>query len=117
MKRILVALSLILLAFGASAETILLSPTAGSGSTKVFYNIPNDAGLSLTLYAQPNYVTQNLVVNGTSFTGPNKSPAILKDAAGDAVTLTTSYTSYTKCSGGHPVCYTYWTLHGVSIVR
>ena len=113
--KYLIALVLSAFASFASAETIALAPTPGFGALKEFFNVPNDAGATVTIYSNNQYPTQYLYLDGVMYSGPNASPAVMTDALGHTVTLTTSYTSHTTCRIHR--CVTLWVLQGTSITR
>jgi hypothetical protein len=116
MKKLLLALALV--ASIAQAETITLAPTPGFGALKEFFNIPNDAGLTVTIYSNIAYPTQYLYLDGVMYSGPNQGISVMSDGIGHSLTLTTTYTSHTTCGGsGHQGCHTVWVLQGNSIVR
>lgn len=110
----------------ARAATITLDgePCA---SSKICYNIPNDASAQIDLYAVVTHPYVYLYVNGVqyhgAFSGSYPYPSdisnlAMTDPAGNVAYLTATFTRYTTCthSGRGQYCIVHWTLIGGSIV-
>jgi len=120
MKSILCALAF-LLAGAAQAGTTVLDGEQCTNS-KICYDIPNDAGAAIDLYAVVIHPFVYLYVNGDQYKGTlpgvypypsNIDNLLMQDPLGNIVYLTAAFSSHRTCAR---YCTVHWTLISGSIV-
>ena len=113
-------------AFGsvsASAETVTLGTTA-CGTLKQCIDIPNDAGLSISLYGAPQYPWFFVYIDGVQYRAPVASGFVMDNveaqaADGSLLTISGTFSYYRTCtrSGRGQSCLLQWSLLGGTLVR
>lgn len=98
-------------------------------NTKICYQVPNDAGISIDLYAAITHPFVYLYVDGVQYKGTfpgaypypsNIEDLQMQDADGNLIYLTATFEHYTTCGGGGRgggYCKLHWTLVGGTITQ
>lgn len=122
-KALIAALLLSATALAASAETITLGVDA-CGLSRTCYDVPNDAGAVISLYAPFNGFPSLLIdgkmyraLNGTQLASFDSLPLTADD--GDVVLLSATFVTYRRMvnSGRAHYWVTTWGLTGGTVTR
>lgn len=116
-KKILAGLAFCLIGLTAQAQTTVTLGPDGCGLNRQCVDIPNDAGLELSLYSSPTAANQFLFVDSVMYTGQNTSPSVMYASDGSYLTLNTAWSTYRTCSssGRGQHCSTHWQLTGGTV--